>query len=865
MCSRFFGGKLEFHHHRKVRCNATTSMSRSIHKPFFQVENDAELRSIYIRPATEEEKKEARGTDGFCNWSSRVERLNFNNNAWDGYHPLNESEGKKRERIAAHHEDIRKRHGREPSPCRDSGSSSRKRHRYKTDDYRKRRRSRSSSGSLRSYSRHRGSRREESSRGSQKVPEATSEFPMIPPKIAIPPLAKSEEPIFHGPSQSPEPEGLIQESQSGPGTSNTSSSTLQEANQVLVTLLGTPTASKVPGSFSSSVSAPLSHFEVLSAMAQPGAEPAKSSSATQTERLGIMAPKEINEIQTPLLQMPAKADAQFQNTVEPEELVLQLPPEIGTVERRSKDAGPSKASTPRENLLAKNSEFSPRIRFLNTSGREIGSMMPNSHLGTSESSRSFPALENLERLSGFCKVQIPQSSSSSNLAYLDQPKTTVAQDSKVKSCECSKCSKSSGVSSAPQTRRPGSNSLKNLQDVPFQQGAQPTSLMNPSEETPQGNDSSSAQSPRPMQRPSSFPVNLETHEEFVKSYAIQAMLEPRKKSELSSLYDGNSPSNCVAVERSEGDTRRIVPPPLSYQPEPLESPETFSPGSSRSSMPPLLKTSDMEEASDTEARLNRNEMIRNREQTNMDGQKTEASDANLTSSDTNDSEEASEGSPAPETSRHLSRESASPEPSQCRWQRRSFQLLEDTLMFKIGVSGRRRSMTQKYPVSGGRHRSAGIRDTTSVLPMVHISRQESSSHQSLCTRNLGQRLNSSGGILLHKPPLPRTVSQQVPTAHQQSTLQHNMSSITSRAPERVRQSPENINLSIQKPPEAKRETTGTSSQFRSIPMYGDYGRAGGVTTRVPRDLPPVQTVFNLQKVARKRRADQEAAKNGQIG
>ncbi|ULU02588.1 hypothetical protein L3Y34_002284 [Caenorhabditis briggsae] len=312
MCSRFFGGKLEFHHHRKVRCNATTSMSRSIHKPFFQVENDAELRSIYIRPATEEEKKEARGTDGFCNWSSRVERLNFNNNAWDGYHPLNESEGKKRERIAAHHEDIRKRHGREPSPCRDSGSSSRKRHRYKTDDYRKRRRSRSSSGSLRSYSRHRGSRREESSRGSQKVPEATSEFPMIPPKkkktemniplvlatempqqrieIAIPPLAKSEEPIFHGPSQSPEPEGLIQESQSGPGTSNTSSSTLQEANQVLVTLLGTPTASKVPGSFSSSVSAPLSHFEVLSAMAQPEEDSGldtvtKDSAATVTEDL----------------------------------------------------------------------------------------------------------------------------------------------------------------------------------------------------------------------------------------------------------------------------------------------------------------------------------------------------------------------------------------------------------------------------------------------------------------------------------------------------------------------------------------------------------------------------------------------------
>ncbi|ULU02589.1 hypothetical protein L3Y34_002285 [Caenorhabditis briggsae] len=543
-----------------------------------------------------------------------------------------------------------------------------------------------------------------------------------------------------------------------------------------------------------------------------------------------MAPKEINEIQTPLLQMPAKADAQFQNTVEPEELVLQLPPEIGTVERRSKDAGPSKASTPRENLLAKNSEFSPRIRFLNTSGREIGSMMPNSHLGTSESSRSFPALENLERLSGFCKVQIPQSSSSSNLAYLDQPKTTVAQDSKVKSCECSKCSKSSGVSSAPQTRRPGSNSLKNLQDVPFQQGAQPTSLMNPSEETPQGNDSSSAQSPRPMQRPSSFPVNLETHEEFVKSYAIQAMLEPRKKSELSSLYDGNSPSNCVAVERSEGDTRRIVPPPLGYQPEPLESPETFSPGSSRSSMPPLLKTSDMEEASDTEARLNRNEMIRNREQTNMDGQKTEASDANLTSSDTNDSEEASEGSPAPETSRHLSRESASPEPR------------------------RRRSMTQKYPVSGGRHRSAGIRDTTSGGGPLPSPGAVQASRVSL--RAQGQ---------FRPPEFHETVSQQVPTAHQQSTLQHTMSSITSRAPERVRQSPENINLSIQKPPEAKRETTGTSSQFRSIPMYGDYGRAGGVTTRVPRDLPPVQTVFNLQKVARKRRADQEAAKNGQIG
>ncbi|PIC39584.1 hypothetical protein B9Z55_011223 [Caenorhabditis nigoni] len=1022
ICNRYFGGKLEFHHHRKV-CGATTSKSRPIHKPFFQVENDAELRSIFIRPATEEEKKEAKGADGFFNWSSRVERPNFNNNAWDGYHHLNESEKKNRERNAARHSDnIRKRHGREPSPVRDSGSSSIKRYRYETDGYRKRRRSRSSSGSPENRHRSsRGSGKVEGSRRSENVPEATtnghhgsestSDVSLFPPKrkktemniplelaaevpqqtleIAIPPPAETENPVFFGLSEPPDSERLTQESQSDLGTSDTSSSSLIVQGAIQFPAVQPET--KGAGLSSPSVRTPTSHSEVSSAMAQPDEnsglvsltkEPAstvakdpaatvskdsaatvtddpaatvsKDSAATVTDDPAATVSKDsaatvtedpkatviedpsttvtedpkatgtdepaatvTEDPFTTVIENPAATVTEDTETVEESsvevitiddsesdsdddiiclgnfrsepaksssstqtnslemmahgEPALEMPVKTGTVENGPRDSGPSEPSTPRENLLAKNSE-APMIRFLNTSGREIGSMMPNGDQGTSDSSRSF---SNVQSSSSALSCDVPvdqrqeESSSaspsknrySSSMPYEQRmlgsssgsieangtirnpSSTTAAQDPTVRSSESS----ANQRSSAPQPRRPekylqnlpvrpngnstvlanppGTTPSMTFQDdrgnynkraeaaakvVPTRQTSQPTILVNTSEETPQGNGSSSAGpslQPRPLQRPSSFPVNLKPPEEFInnnsRNYLIPATLKPRKKSELPSLYDANSPSNCVAVPRSKGDTRPIVPPPVGYEPEPLESPETFFPESS------VVE----EETSDQEVRWRWNEMIKNREPTNMNENEAETSDANLTSSDTNDSEEASEGSPAPETSRHMSRESPSPEP---------------------------------------------------MVPMVHQSRQESSTHQLLSPGNLVPRTYSSSGFLLQKPPLPRTVPQQIPSVYQQSTLQRTMSSGSSRVPESVRKSPGNINLPIRKPPGAKEN--GTSSQS-SIPMNGNYGRAAGVTHRIPRDSPPVQTVFNLTKVARKRRADQEAAniKNGQHG
>ncbi|CAO4371186.1 unnamed protein product [Caenorhabditis nigoni] len=971
ICNRYFGGKLEFHHHRKV-CGATTSKSRPIHKPFFQVENDAELRSIFIRPATTEEKQEARGADGFFNWSSGAEKPNRNNYAWDGYHHLSESEEQKRERIAARHSDnIRKRHGREPSPVRESGSSSEKRHRHKTDDYRKRRRSRSSSGSPENRHRSsRGSRREEGSRRPENVPEATtndhhasestSDVPLFPPKkkktemniplvlateilqqpieIAIPPPAETENPVFFGLSEPPDSERLTQESQSDLGTSDTSSSSLIVQGAIQFPAVQPET--KGAGLSSPSVRTPTSHSEVSSAMAQPDEnsglvsltkEPASTvakdsaatvtddPSTTVTEDPAATVTKDSETVEESSVEVitlddsesdsdddiiclgnfrseSAKASSSTQTDslemMAPKESVLKIPPMTSTVENGPRDSGPSEPSTPRENLLAINSE-APMIRFLNTSGREIGSMMPNGHQDPSDSSRSFsnvqssssalsddvPVDQRQEQSSSASpsknryspsmpyKQRMPESSSGSikaNGTIRNPSSTTAAQDPTAKSSKAfAPCR-----SSAPQPRRSDSNSLNHLQGVMFQQStttvppnppeaapsmssrdhrgnfhkraeaaakevptrqtSQPTILVNTTEEASRGNSSSST---RQLQRPSSFPVNLKPPEEFInnnsRNYLIPVTLEPRKKSELSNVYDANSPSNCVARLRAEGDISVYIPPPMGYEPQPvdLETPETFSPGSSASSTPPPVE----QETSDQEVRLRWNEMIRNREPTNMNENEAEASDANLTSSDTNDSEEASEGSPAPETSRHMSRESPSPEPR------------------------RRRSVTQKYPMSGGRHRSAGIRDTTTtgpllspgavqasriplVVPMVHQSRQESSTHQLLSPRNLVPRTYPSCGFLLQKPPLPRTVSQQIPSVYQQSTLQRTMSSITSRAPERVRPSPEIRNLPIQKPPVVN----------RSIPMYGDHGRAGGVTNR---------------------RADQEAAniKNGRHG